>query len=60
MPGDARSVVYLLISGAPTPEGLSSLTRLLHEAGWRVIVFSTPMGTRLADLAELERLARQG
>jgi phosphopantothenoylcysteine synthetase/decarboxylase len=56
VPGDARGVVYLVISGAPAPEGLPSLIGLLHEAGWRVVVFSTPMGTRFADLAELERL----
>ena len=59
MPGNARGVVYLVISGAPAPEGLPSLIGLLHEAGWRVVVFSTPMGTRFADLAELERLTGQ-
>jgi phosphopantothenoylcysteine synthetase/decarboxylase len=59
VPDDARSVVYLVISGAPAPEGLSSLIRLLHQAGWQVVVFSTPMGTRFADLAELERLTEQ-
>ena len=59
MAGDARGVVYLVISGAPAPEGLPSLTGLLNEAGWRVVVFSTPMGTRFADLTELERLTGQ-
>jgi len=29
---------------------------MLQAAGWRVVVFSTPMGTRFADLGELERL----
>ena len=56
MPGDAPRVLYLVISGAPAPEGLPSLVTLFHEAGWRVVVFSTPMGTRFADLDELERL----
>lgn len=56
MPGDAQKVLYLVISGAPAPEGLPSLVALLQEAGWRVVVFSTPMGTRFADLDELERL----
>lgn len=56
MPGDAQRVLYLVISGAPAPEGLPSLVALLQEAGWRVVVFSTPMGTRFADLEELERL----
>jgi phosphopantothenoylcysteine synthetase/decarboxylase len=50
-------VLYLVISGAPAPEGLPSLVSLLQEAGWRVVVFSTPTGTRFADLNELERLA---
>lgn len=56
MPGDAPRVLYLVISGAPAPEGLPSLVTLLQEAGWRVVVFSTPVGTRFADLDELERL----
>ncbi len=59
MPGNARSVVYLVISGAPALEGLPALIGLLNEAGWQVIVFSTPMGTRFADLPELERLTGQ-
>jgi Flavoprotein len=42
-----------------TPEGLPSLVTLIQESGWRVVVFSTPMGTRFADLDELERLTRQ-
>ena len=56
MPGGALRVLYLVISGAPAPEGLPSLVSLLQEGGWRVVVFSTPMGTRFADLDELERL----
>ena len=56
MPGDDRSVLYLVISGAPAPEGLASLVMMLQSAGWQVMVFSTPMGTRFADVAELERL----
>ena len=49
-------MLYLVISGAPAPEGLPSLVSLLQEGGWRVVVFSTPMGTRFADQDELERL----
>jgi phosphopantothenoylcysteine synthetase/decarboxylase len=49
-------VLYLVISGAPAPEGLRSLVTLLQEAGWRVVAFSTPTGTRFAELDELERL----
>jgi hypothetical protein len=49
-------VLYLVISGAPAPEGVPGLVRMLQAAGWRVLVFSTPFGTRFADIAELERL----
>jgi hypothetical protein len=56
VPGGDGSVLYLVISGAPAPEGLPSLVMRLQSAGWRVVVFSTPMGTRFADVAELERL----
>src|SRR5271170_936078 len=56
---NAPRVLYLVISGAPAPEGLPSLVTLIQEAGWRVAVFSTPTGTRFADLKELERLTGQ-
>jgi phosphopantothenoylcysteine synthetase/decarboxylase len=56
VPDGDRRVLYLVISGAPAPEGLPSLVSALQAAGWRVLVFSTPTGTRFADLGELERL----
>jgi hypothetical protein len=40
MPSDDRSVLYPVISGAPAPEGLSSLVMMLQSVGWRVVVFS--------------------
>jgi phosphopantothenoylcysteine synthetase/decarboxylase len=49
-------VLYLVISGAPAPEGLPALVRLCQAAGWKVAVFSTPMGVRFCDIAELEAL----
>jgi hypothetical protein len=49
-------VLYLAISGAPAPEGVPGLIRLFHARGWRVAVFSTPMGSRFADYGELEQL----
>ncbi|MFY9934843.1 MAG: flavoprotein [Streptosporangiaceae bacterium] len=49
-------VLYLVISGAPAPESVAALVTGCQSAGWRVVVFSTPAGTRFADLAELERL----
>lgn len=55
--GTAESgVLYLVIGGAPAPEGLPALVGACQGAGWRVVVFSTPMGTRFADLGELERM----
>jgi phosphopantothenoylcysteine synthetase/decarboxylase len=51
-----RGVLYLVISAAPAPEGLAVLVGLLQAARWQVAVFSTPMGARFADVAELERL----
>lgn len=55
--GTAESgVLYLVISGAPAPDGLPELVTACQAAGWRVMVFATPMGTRFADLGELERL----
>lgn len=48
--------LYLAVSGAPAPEGIPALIAACQEAGWRVVVFSTPMGIRFVDLAELERL----
>lgn len=54
--GQDRGVLYLVVSGAPAPEGLPSLVTMLQSAGWRVLVFSTPVGTRFLDTAELERL----
>jgi phosphopantothenoylcysteine synthetase/decarboxylase len=56
MPG---GVLYLVISAAPAPEGIPVLISVLQAAGWRVVVFSTPMGTRFADVAELEQLTGQ-
>jgi phosphopantothenoylcysteine synthetase/decarboxylase len=50
------SVLYLVISGAPAPEGLPALVKLCQERGWRVVVFSTPMGLRFVDASLLEEL----
>jgi hypothetical protein len=49
-------VLYLVISGAPAPEGAPSLVAACQAAGWRVLVFSTPAGTRFVDAVELERM----
>ena len=49
-------VLYLVISGAPAPEGLPELVKLCQERGWRVVVFSTPIGLRFADCDLLEEL----
>jgi hypothetical protein len=57
---NAPRVLYLVISGAPAPEGLPSLVTLIQRSGWRVVVFSIPMGTRFADLDELKRQGSGG
>jgi hypothetical protein len=51
-----RNVLYLVISGAPAPEGVLTLVAECQAAGWRVVTFSTPAGTRFVDSGELERL----
>lgn len=52
----AGGVLYLVLSGAPAPEGIPRLITMCQAAGWQVAVFSTPCGTRFADVAELEKL----
>lgn len=56
LPAVGDRMLYLVISGATAPEGLPALVLAVQEAGWRVAVFSTPDGTRFADMGELERL----
>jgi len=59
LPHDAGDrMLYLVVSGAPAPEGLPALVRCCQQGGWRVAVFSTPSGTRFADCGELERLTK--
>jgi phosphopantothenoylcysteine synthetase/decarboxylase len=53
---DDLNVLYLVISGAPAPEGLAELVKLCQEHGWRVVMFSTPMGLRFADVSLLEEV----
>lgn len=54
--GEQRGTLYLVISGAPAPEGLAELVERCQERSWRVLVISTPAGTRFADVARLEEL----
>jgi phosphopantothenoylcysteine synthetase/decarboxylase len=51
-----HNVLYLVISGAPAPEGVGELVTACQAAGWHVAVFSTPAGTGFVDVAGLERL----
>jgi phosphopantothenoylcysteine synthetase/decarboxylase len=59
MHANTGRVLYLVISGAPAPEGIPALAGMLQAGGWQVVVFSTPSGTRFADLGELEDLTGQ-
>jgi phosphopantothenoylcysteine synthetase/decarboxylase len=49
-------VLYLVVSGAPAPEGIPALVTRLQAAGWRVLVLSTPHGAGFIDTEALERL----
>jgi phosphopantothenoylcysteine synthetase/decarboxylase len=51
----ARSL-YLVISGAATPESVPALVTACHAASWRVTVFATPNGARFINPGELEQL----
>ena len=53
---DDGGVLYLVVSGAPAPEGIPALVAACQAAGWQVVLFSTPTGIRFIDPAELERL----
>jgi phosphopantothenoylcysteine synthetase/decarboxylase len=55
-PPSRNGVLYLIISGAPAPEGIPELVKQCQHAGWQVAVFSTPQGVRFTDPGELERL----
>ena len=48
--------LYLVLSGAPAPEGAPELVRLLQADGYEVACLSTPTGVRFHDTTELERL----
>ena len=52
---DDGGVLFLVVSGAPAPEGIPALVAACQAAGWRVVVFCTPTGIRFIDPAELER-----
>ncbi|MET9795055.1 flavoprotein [Nocardiopsis alba] len=46
--------LYLVLSGASSPEGMIDLVQALHGHDWRVTVLSTPTGI---DFHDQERLA---
>ncbi|WP_051104385.1 flavoprotein [Nocardiopsis sp. CNS-639] len=48
--------LYLVLSGAPAPEGSAELVRAFQDQRWRVTVLSTPTGTRFHDQEKLEEL----
>ncbi|GAA0972789.1 flavoprotein [Nocardiopsis tropica] len=48
--------LYLVVSGAPAPEGVPKLVKLLQGDGWQVVCMSTPTGVRFHDTTELEKL----
>ncbi|WP_017627773.1 flavoprotein [Nocardiopsis chromatogenes] len=48
--------LYLVVSGAPAPEGTADLVDLLLNDGYQVLVLSTPNGTRFHDTDRLAEL----
>ena len=58
-PSAGTGVLYLVISGAPAPEGIPELITTCQAAGWQVLIISTPMGVRFTEPTELERLTGQ-
>jgi phosphopantothenoylcysteine synthetase/decarboxylase len=52
----ADGVLYLVLSGAPAPEGIPALITMCQAAGWDVAAFSTPSGLRFTDQTEVEQL----
>ncbi len=58
-PTRRSGVLYLIISGAPAPEGIPELVAQCQAAGWQVLTFSTPLGVRFTDPDALERLTGQ-
>ncbi|WDZ92270.1 flavoprotein [Nocardiopsis sp. HUAS JQ3] len=48
--------LYLVLSGAPAPEGAAELVRAFQNRDWRVTVLSTPTGVRFHDQERLEEL----
>lgn len=48
--------LYLVLSGAPAPEGVTELIQALHGHGWHVMVLSTPIGMDFHDQDQLAEL----
>jgi phosphopantothenoylcysteine synthetase/decarboxylase len=56
MQRSSGGVLYLVLSGAPAPEGIPALIAMCQAAGWEVVAFSTPSGLRFTDPNEVEQL----
>jgi hypothetical protein len=50
---DAPRVLYLVISGAPAPEGLPSLVTLIQKSGWRLVVLTWMAEVLRVEVEEL-------
>ncbi|WP_150240649.1 flavoprotein [Nocardiopsis quinghaiensis] len=48
--------LYLVLSGAPAPEGTTELVQAIQDQHWRVTVLSTPTGVHFHDQERLEEL----
>ncbi|WP_435108670.1 flavoprotein [Nocardiopsis synnemataformans] len=48
--------LYLVVSGAPAPEGTPELVKALQGQNWQVAVLATPTGLDFHDQTRLEKL----
>ncbi|NKZ00007.1 flavoprotein [Nocardiopsis alborubida] len=51
--------LYLVVSGAPAPEGSPELVKALQDQDWHVAVLSTPTGLSFHDQTRLEELTEE-
>jgi phosphopantothenoylcysteine synthetase/decarboxylase len=59
MSDPARRVLYLVVCAAPAAADVEIFVRLAQDAGWRVLVITTPMGRRFVDVDRLAAVTEE-
>jgi phosphopantothenoylcysteine synthetase/decarboxylase len=54
--GRAQRVLYVIVCAAPAAADVEVLVQLAQDAGWRVFVITSPMGSRFVDTDRLTDL----